>query len=75
MSKVTCAVVPVAGYGTRFLPATKATPKEMLQELLDNNTKFCELMQEISEESENQIQRGIPSICSGSTSGGCAISF
>jgi UTP--glucose-1-phosphate uridylyltransferase len=30
MSKVTCAVVPVAGYGTRFLPATKATPKEML---------------------------------------------
>jgi len=24
------AVVPVAGYGTRFLPATKATPKEML---------------------------------------------
>lgn len=24
------AVIPVAGYGTRFLPATKATPKEML---------------------------------------------
>ena len=23
-------VVPVAGLGTRFLPATKATPKEML---------------------------------------------
>lgn len=28
--KVTRAVVPVAGLGTRFLPATKATPKEML---------------------------------------------
>ena len=27
---VTRAVVPVAGLGTRFLPATKATPKEML---------------------------------------------
>ena len=28
--QVTKAVVPVAGMGTRFLPATKATPKEML---------------------------------------------
>lgn len=28
-SKVTKAVLPVAGFGTRFLPATKATPKEM----------------------------------------------
>ncbi|MGH8970325.1 MAG: UTP--glucose-1-phosphate uridylyltransferase, partial [Actinomycetes bacterium] len=28
--KVTKAVVPAAGLGTRFLPATKATPKEML---------------------------------------------
>jgi UTP--glucose-1-phosphate uridylyltransferase len=30
MHPVTKAVVPVAGLGTRFLPATKATPKEML---------------------------------------------
>jgi UTP--glucose-1-phosphate uridylyltransferase len=30
MSRVTKAVVPAAGLGTRFLPATKATPKEML---------------------------------------------
>ena len=30
MSAVTKAVVPVAGLGTRFLPITKATPKEML---------------------------------------------
>src|SRR3954453_10261774 len=29
-SPVTKAVVPAAGLGTRFLPATKATPKEML---------------------------------------------
>jgi UTP--glucose-1-phosphate uridylyltransferase len=30
MRKVTKAVFPVAGMGTRFLPATKASPKEML---------------------------------------------
>lgn len=30
MKKVTKAVFPVAGMGTRFLPATKANPKEML---------------------------------------------
>jgi len=29
-SKITKAVFPVAGLGTRFLPATKANPKEML---------------------------------------------
>ncbi len=29
-SKVKKAIFPVAGYGTRFLPATKAYPKEML---------------------------------------------
>lgn len=30
MMKVTKAIFPVAGLGTRFLPATKANPKEML---------------------------------------------
>ena len=30
MKKITKAVFPVAGMGTRFLPATKANPKEML---------------------------------------------
>jgi UTP--glucose-1-phosphate uridylyltransferase len=30
MNKMTKAVFPVAGLGTRFLPATKASPKEML---------------------------------------------
>lgn len=29
-SKITKAIIPVAGLGTRFLPATKAQPKEML---------------------------------------------
>jgi len=30
MAQITAAVFPVAGRGTRFLPATKASPKEML---------------------------------------------
>jgi len=30
MQKIRKAVIPAAGYGTRFLPATKAMPKEML---------------------------------------------
>jgi UTP--glucose-1-phosphate uridylyltransferase len=34
MTKVSKAVIPAAGHGTRFLPATKAQPKEMLP-LLD----------------------------------------
>ncbi|MFH1367441.1 MAG: UTP--glucose-1-phosphate uridylyltransferase GalU [Patescibacteria group bacterium] len=30
MTKITKAIIPAAGLGTRFLPATKAQPKEML---------------------------------------------
>ena len=30
MQKIRKAVIPAAGYGTRFLPETKAMPKEML---------------------------------------------
>jgi len=30
MKKITKVVIPAAGFGTRFLPATKAQPKEML---------------------------------------------
>lgn len=30
MQKITKAILPVAGFGTRFLPVTKALPKEML---------------------------------------------
>ena len=37
MQRIKKAVIPAAGYGTRFLPATKATPKEMLP-LVDKPT-------------------------------------
>ena len=30
MKRIQTAVIPAAGLGTRFLPATKAQPKEML---------------------------------------------
>ena len=30
MKKVTKAIIPAAGFGTRFLPQTKAMPKEMM---------------------------------------------
>lgn len=30
MKKIKKAIIPAAGLGTRFLPATKAMPKEML---------------------------------------------
>ena len=30
MPKITKAIITAAGYGTRFLPATKVQPKEML---------------------------------------------
>lgn len=30
MQKITKCIIPAAGFGTRFLPATKALPKEML---------------------------------------------
>ena len=30
MKKIRKSVIPAAGFGTRFLPATKATPKEMM---------------------------------------------
>mgnify|MGYP001207426587 CR=1 FL=1 len=30
MRKITKVIIPAAGFGTRFLPATKASPKEML---------------------------------------------
>ena len=36
MKKVTKAVIPAAGLGTRVLPATKAMPQETLRKILDN---------------------------------------
>ncbi|NMX24711.1 UTP--glucose-1-phosphate uridylyltransferase GalU [Streptococcus sanguinis] len=38
MSKVKKAVIPAAGLGTRFLPATKALAKEMLPTIVDKPT-------------------------------------
>lgn len=35
------AVLPVAGLGTRFLPATKAIPKEMLPIVDTPLVEFC----------------------------------
>ena len=36
--------------------ASSTTANNMLSELLENNEKFCEMMQEISEEAEEQRQ-------------------
>ena len=42
---------------TQIQEAVSSTgAREMLQDLLDNNTKFCSMMQEISEEAEDQKQ-------------------
>lgn len=46
--KVRKAIIPAAGLGTRFLPATKAMPKEMLP-IVDKPT-----IQYIVEEAVNQ---------------------
>lgn len=54
MKKIRKAVIPAAGWGTRFLPATKATPKEMLP-IVDTPT-----IQYIVEEAVNA---GIEDIC------------
>lgn len=54
MKKVRKAVIPAAGWGTRFLPATKAMPKEMLP-IVDTPT-----IQYIVEEA---ISAGIEDIC------------
>ena len=36
------AILPVAGLGTRFLPASKATPKEMLP-IIDKPVSYTHL--------------------------------
>ncbi len=54
MKKVRKAVIPAAGWGTRFLPATKSTPKEMLP-IVDTPT-----IQYIVEEA---VRAGIEDIC------------
>lgn len=52
--KIRKAIIPAAGFGTRFLPATKAVPKEMLP-IVDVPT-----IQYIVEEA---VQSGIEEIC------------
>ena len=53
MKKLRKAIIPAAGFGTRFLPATKAVPKEMLP-IVDKPT-----IQYIVEEA---VQSGIEEI-------------
>ena len=42
-NKIRKAVFPVGGLGTRFLPATKALPKEMLP-IVDHGMKTMEIV-------------------------------
>ncbi|MFQ5721833.1 MAG: sugar phosphate nucleotidyltransferase, partial [Candidatus Aminicenantales bacterium] len=51
--KVRKAVIPAAGYGTRFLPATKSQPKEMLAVVDKPLIQYCV---------EEAVQAGIKSI-------------
>lgn len=53
MQKIRKAVIPVAGFGTRFLPATKAMPKEMLP-IVDKPT-IQYIAEEILESGIDQI--------------------
>lgn len=50
--KITKAVIPAAGHGTRFLPWTKAVPKEMLPLL--NKPAIHHIVQEIADSGLNQ---------------------
>ncbi|KKW37177.1 MAG: UTP-glucose-1-phosphate uridylyltransferase, partial [Candidatus Peribacteria bacterium GW2011_GWB1_54_5] len=52
--KITQAILPVAGLGTRFLPWTKAVPKELLP--LGNQPIIAHLVHECLDE-------GITDIC------------
>ena len=54
MTSITKAVFPVAGLGTRFLPATKAMPKELLP-IIDKPI--------IQYAVEEAIAAGITSLC------------
>ena len=60
MQTIRKALIPVAGLGTRFLPATKAQPKEMLP-LVDKP-----VIQHVVEEA---IRAGIQSITLGFSDG------
>ena len=49
MKKISKAVFPVAGLGTRFLPATKAIPKEMLP-IIDDIDRMVESISKTNSE-------------------------
>ena len=53
MKRIRKAVIPAAGFGTRFLPATKAMPKEMLP-IVDKPT-IQYIVEEILESGINEI--------------------
>lgn len=53
MQKIRKAIIPAAGFGTRFLPATKAMPKEMLP-IVDKPT-IQYIAEEILESGIDQI--------------------
>ena len=67
--KVRKAVFPAAGLGTRFLPATKAQPKEMLplvdkpliqygvEEAIKSGKKFKTVIGEISYDKKGDVTR------------------
>ena len=50
VNKIQTAVFPIAGLGTRFLPATKSIPKEML--IVGDTPVIEHAIKEASEESE-----------------------
>ena len=53
MKKVRKAVIPAAGFGSRFLPATKAMPKEMLP--IVDKPAIQYIVEEIAESGIDQI--------------------
>ena len=53
--KVRKAIIPAAGLGTRFLPATKAQPKEMLP-IVDKPTIQYIIEEAVEEEIKNLLR-------------------
>ena len=62
--KISKAVIPAAGFGTRFLPFTRAVPKEMIplvakQGIAKYNDVFCEADTFTVEESRRVLETGM----------------
>ena len=60
MKRIKKAIIPAAGLGTRFLPATKAQPKEMLP-IVDKPT----IQYIVEEEIRRSCQEGLTCLCIG----------